>query len=1114
MAIVMRNSLSGNHTYLMAATTMCLLSCVSNSPIEFPADIVLGDASDPAGQQWADGVDESGTGKEAPEDSLGAHIEGGSGEELSDVLGYDDSWFQEDALYRGATWDLVMSAGVDTLSPASPDECVCPGQLPVCFTHTIGETTSFWCTATCEPSEPGSAESCETLMGDGACCREDYSPDGILDYYCFPAEACCTPCGDLCCPPGTTCEGEGEACVPLGAQYCADGIWCTPGMVCAGDWCCPEGSSKLCGGSCCPNNYDCIDEVGLCMPPEGDFCGGDDYCPPGTKCYEELGLYLCIPLGHTKCEQGHWCPLGQVCSGGKCCSALLPNACGPLCCGQNEICINDGEACVPEGTDYCGDGVFCPIGYHCAPDKPICVPDTADYCGSGVWCKPGQVCAGDGCCPQGLPQKCGSMCCFGSHVCTEDGLACMPPASDYCGAGKWCPPGTLCAEGGDICYPVGGEYCGDGHWCDPGLNCAGDTCCAYTDAPGCGKLCCPAAYECVNDAEACIPPGADYCGNGKWCNPGLVCKSGGGCMIIGSKDCGEGVSCKPGTVCVDLLGGYACCPKTNSVGCLDKCCPTNYECAAYGEKGICIPPGATYCGNGVFCFAGYSCGASGQCMPAGSVHCDDGTWCMPNFVCNEGGGCCPVSKPDGCGGICCPAGFDCVDDWDVTTCLPPGADYCGGGSWCPSDMKCPKYGDKCVPVTSDECPWGGICGAAEVCAVGAQKCCPKASPMGCGSICCPSGFTCEMLSAGPYCLAPGGSICPGTELICPSATDCSPDGLACVPPGADYCGKGKWCTPGLICSWDGKSCGSPLSEYCGQGLWCGPGTGCMPDNTGCMPPGSDYCGGSTYCNPGSACSGPCDKEFCCPPSAQVQCIDTCALNGTVCYHAPKSATDPKAYQNPDSGHYTISGEEMSDNMKAGVYHAELDAANWIENGQKNEEILFLEAAWIIDNAEGDGWPHGPYASIYLETGNGWPFKNKVEDHIPTVVPGAYTSRHLRGPHCCVCPWEFWAFGWHCAAPIPHDEWIDNEYIEYSRAGVHRWLPGQGSVVIKVWESDPAGSNDTLGIHKVVRNTTASSCGTWIPLYKDASSPNQVTWKISGFLLLRTFKCTGKSGDPC
>ncbi|MEW6408406.1 MAG: hypothetical protein AB1465_07010, partial [Patescibacteria group bacterium] len=59
-----------------------------------------------------------------------------------------------------------------------------------------------------------------------------------------------------------------------------------------------------------------------------------------------------------------------------------------------------------------------------------------------------------------------------------------------------------------------------------------------------------------------------------------------------------------------------------------------------------------------------------------------------------------------------------------------------------------------------------------------------------------------------------------------------------------------------------------------------------------------------------------------------------------------------------------------------------------------------------------------------------------------------------------------------------------------------------------------GENDTMGLEWVSKQATKSSCGLWIPLHKDATTPSQKTWRISGFLLLRTVTCTGKAGDPC
>ncbi len=1092
----------------------------------------------------------------------------------------------------GASPDGAGADAADVPVPADtgnevsqlPDYCICPPALPVCLAHfnDAGEITSYSCSMECKPDAPGSQEGCVGYLGEGACCAAGYTEQGVAGNYCHAAQECCAPCGDGCCPSGTTCEGDGDACVPIGAEYCGEGIWCAPGTVCAAGGCCPANATVECGQSCCPNGWSCSEENLVCVPPGGQYCGDGVVCPNGSVCTQQAGKKLCLPSGYSDCE-GHWCATGQVCSEGKCCPELLPNACGTLCCGSDEICAGNGEMCIPDTAKYCGKGVYCVFGYHCAPDMPVCVPDTSDYCGNGKWCKPGEVCAGDGCCPQGLPQKCGGNCCFEYDECSPDGLACIPPASDYCGDGKWCPPGTLCAEGGDICYPVGGEYCGDGHWCDPGMHCSGSVCCGYLDPPVCGKLCCPSGYKCINAGEACIPPGATYCGSGKWCNTGFECKKGGGCMMIGSTECDEEVVCKPGTLCVGLDTGLTCCTEGTAKGCVDICCPDNFDCAKDGSKGICVLPGGKYCGNGVVCAAGYFCASGDKCLPSGWSDCGGGESCPQNQVCKKGGGCCPVSKPVGCGAICCPAGFQCVLDGSFTACLPPGASYCGEGKWCPISTTCPQYVEACIPEGSVECKWGGVCGPGEVCAVGAEKCCGSSTPVACGPICCPSGYICMKLSYGHVCLEPGSTICAYTEKVCPPHSSCSANGMSCVQIGWTSCSEKLQCPPGTVCSEDNTSCGAVGASYCGEGLWCDPGTKCTVDKTGCLPATAVECPDGTWCKAGQTCGSgdtpcigeeqvACDLDTSCPASQQCTadgngCVlpdPSCTLefcDGTApgflalgikkcCSAASGVISKPiAAGTTPNEFMYAIEScsapnpQYSPRALVAGQYVSLLDngygdepTMNWLSCGQQGDEILILQALWVIDNgrkayAQDKNGPYGHLYVDFLRLDSTDSFGVKALDKFKLADWNEMLGldrKHLRGPHNGECPSYDPGPPPKCNGTKPVDGWNDNELVRYQRGGIYKWGSGdwikgggdkdKDAVVMVVYEdTGKAGvQREILGLEMVKRPFTTDPCGVWVPLRRftspTASGAGKPTGKVAGYALLRTIQ-VGNEGDP-
>ncbi|MEW6617694.1 MAG: hypothetical protein AB1333_04760, partial [Patescibacteria group bacterium] len=739
-------------------------------------------------------------------------------------------------------------------------------------------------------------------------------------------------------------EIRSDYCAIVDGQY----AYCGSGFVCFDGICCPKGTKVKCGSTCYPIECECIDEeVGLCILKNSTPCGENIYCLEDEKCIQDGDEFLCIPKDKIYCGSGKWCEEWEICVENGCCPKEEPISCGDKCCFSNEICIPEENICLSTTAEYCGDSFYCEAGTKCAPDGlKICIPSYADYCGNGRFCLPGDVCTIDGCCPQGTPKKCGSLCCHKDWQCINNGEMCIPPNTTYCG-GFYCQPDEVCILG-EKCIPINSELCLDGHWCPPGLHCTGSTCCEYNYPATCGNLCCPNSWQCIENGKACIPPGGKYCKNtNTWCPPGEKCMTSGKCMPIGWQECGEGQACSPNFVCVN---NKKCCPKSQMTLCGEQCCQTGYKCIS---NSLCIPLGAVYCQ-----------GKSEQ------IWCPAGTYCGKKY------------------------------------CIENGVDECFDGSLCPKNTFCTNVS-------------------------GGPRCCPVYSKL-CGNICCPIEYECQLSGGEYYCLPWGGTIC-------------------------------------------------------SSGVVCGPGYECSPDGRICMIPGGDYCGNKKYCPPGTKCGGPC-KEFCCKQGYWNDCMKSCMPDGTICFATSTSITDEKAYLHPQEGYYLLSDQELSDKVTNGVYNATLDADNWITHWKIGDEILVLEAAWIIDNAEGDDWPHGPYASIYLRvyTPEGLTYKEK-------------SNRHLRGPHCCVCPWvlDLWIFGSYCVAPVPHDEWVDNEYMKYYKAGFHKWQPGETNIAIHVWESDPAGENDTMGLEWVSKQATKSSCGLWIPLHKDATTPSQKTWRISG-----------------
>ncbi len=112
--------------------------------------------------------------------------------------------------------------------------------------------------------------------------------------YCRHGDLFCG--GNRCCPAGTTC------CYP---QCCNAGATCTPqGCVPVGMWC---GGSRF-----CHPGFHCSMVEGGCIPDGYTECGFHQLCAPGLRC----ATRGCAPADSVDCENGRWCPRGEVCAEG------------------------------------------------------------------------------------------------------------------------------------------------------------------------------------------------------------------------------------------------------------------------------------------------------------------------------------------------------------------------------------------------------------------------------------------------------------------------------------------------------------------------------------------------------------------------------------------------------------------------------------------------------------------------------------------------------------------------------------------------------------------------------------------------------------------------------
>jgi hypothetical protein len=156
---------------------------------------------------------------------------------------------------------------------------------------------------------------------------------------------------------------------------------------------------------------------------------------------------------------------------------------------------------------------------------------------------------------------------------------------------------------------------------------------------------------------------------------------------------------------------------------------------------------------------------------------------------------------------------------------------------------------------------------------------------------------------------------------------------------------------------------------------------------------------------------------------------------------------------------------------SGLYRGEADS-NALSPASN---VLQICAVHVIDNGEGDNWPHGPFGNLYVDFFN-------PDEPIQQSPDGAdkrriRDPRLLRGPH---------------RTHGDTDEWLDDEALLYWKYGIFAFDnagPAKDLVVMRVWESDSQSEdgswgrrNDVLGMEFINRAGTTQGAK-WIDFHK-------------------------------
>jgi subtilisin-like proprotein convertase family protein len=822
------------------------------------------------------------------------------------------------------------------VNTAAPDDMPCD-DMQYC---TLGE----FCTAgvcgdgfarNCSDGNPCTADVCDA---DAGACTNTAMDDGTVcddGAYCTVGESCsagiCTggssvDCSDANACTSDVCDESIDACAnpPLvDGTPCEDGAFCTLDDVCSAGSC-VGGGARDCSDSDQCTADGCDDTLDECVHnnmPDGTVCTDGQFCTIGETCTNgscsggagrDCGdgnpctVDSCNDTNDTcdhvdesdgaLCDDGMYCTLTDVCSGGVCTGSLRDCGDGNGC--TLDSCDDDIDDCVndPVGMDGagCDDGDFCTVADTCnggscsgslnpCDDGNACTADSCDdvagQCnnlpvGNGIGCDDGEYCTVGDICTDGT---CAGTArdCSDASVCTADSCN---EVSDEC-ANMPVADGTACDDGAycTVAETCVGGACGGGNPrnCSDGNQCTDDSCDDGNDA-------------CVNANSA----GGTICDDGAYCTVGETCTAGA-CGGGSSLDCTDGNECTT-----------------------DVCNETSDDC----DHPAVVD--GTPCADGEFCTINDNC-SGGVCGGAANP-CDDGNACT-NDVCDEiGDGC--VSTPVTDGTPCDDQAWCTIGETCTTGVCGGGiARSCSDGNPCTTDT-CDDGNDSCTNTPSGDgsvCDDGAYCSQGETCNGGV---CGGGSPRDCsdGEVCtadiCDESID-ECINDGPSAngnACDDGLYCTQND-VCSSGTcaggnlrNCS-DGIFCTVDSCDdgnnecvndagaanglACDDGAFCTVDEVCS--GGACGGGAGRNCSDGNGCTAdscdevGDQCVNDAAAAN---GNACNDGLFCNVGETCSnGICqsggprdcsDPNQCTVDSCDEggdQCVnDAAAANGNVC----------------------------------------------------------------------------------------------------------------------------------------------------------------------------------------------------------------------------------------
>jgi len=655
------------------------------------------------------------------------------------------------------------------------------------------------------------------------------------------------------------CDPQTGEC---GAENRQDGTTCDDQSLCTTDDACAAG---VCTGTAkdCDDNDPCTEDScneadGLCVntrvprpgeegPPGDPTCqnGLDDDCDGYTDendlascmgcvtdadCDDDnpctndscMGMICEIEIvtDGTTCDDGFYCTVGDVCTGGVCGGSArdCSGAAGPC---EDGVCVEDSDICTTrskaDGTS-CDDGLYCTVGDQCAAglcvgggardcaDQDTCTDDDCDEDANSCTHTLVPIPGAEG---RGVADSCSNTFDDDCDALTDmDDPDCIECTQDSeCDDGNQCTADTCSAGNCGSVPETDGTACDDGQYCTENDQCTSGLC------GGTLRDCSLVADQCNNGTcdegnDQCIPqPKADgtSCSDGQYCTISDRCVSGS-CSGFGRDctdtdpctvdDCDEGANQCTHTV-VENPGAEGPPGQSNCNDGVDNDCdgltdyledPNCYDCQSDGECNDNNPCTTDTCDHGV---------CKNEAVADGTG-CSDGQYCTVSDHCT--GGTCGGSVRDCSGwadechnGLCDDVGDTCYSQQKAN------GTPCNDGLYCTVNDACAA--GACSGGARDCAAWGDDCHNG-VCNDGADACESQNKTDGTP---CNDGLYC---TEGDQCT---GGVCGGGQRDCSDGDTCTIDDC---DEGANTCTNTLDPNPGAEGRSVGGTCSNGVDDDC------------------------------------------------------------------------------------------------------------------------------------------------------------------------------------------------------------------------------------------------------------------------------------------------------------